>query len=62
MWGTSSGDIYAVGSNGTILRYDGTGWSAITSGTDVGLGAVWGTASGDFYAVGRYGIILRGSR
>lgn len=59
---TSSSDVYAVGSFGTILHYGGTGWSEMTSGTIQGLDAVWGTASSDVYAVGDYGIILRGSR
>jgi hypothetical protein len=62
VWGTASNDVYAVGWNSTILHYDGTGWSQLTSRTDVWLEGVWGTASGDVYAVGRYGIILRGSR
>jgi hypothetical protein len=26
VWGTSSDNIFAVGSNGTILRYDGKNW------------------------------------
>jgi hypothetical protein len=34
VWGTSSNDVYAVGSNGTILHYDGTAWSQMASGTD----------------------------
>ena len=46
VWGTSSSDVYAVGSNivgppGTILHYDGTNWSAMTSPTDEGLLGVW---------------------
>jgi hypothetical protein len=57
-----STDVYAVGSRGTILRYDGTGWNEMASGTDERLDAVWGTASSDFYAVGSYGITPRGSR
>jgi hypothetical protein len=60
--GTSSSDVFAVGHDGAILHYDGTGWSEMTSGTDVWREGVRGTAAGDVYAVGRYGIILRGSR
>ena len=33
MWGSSGGDVFAVGSDGTILHYDGTAWSAMGSGT-----------------------------
>jgi len=51
-----------VGYVGTILHYDGTTWSTMTSGTGWNLSGVWGTSSGDVYAVGSYGIILRGTR
>ena len=33
VWGTSSNDVFAVGDSGTILRYNGSAWSAMTSGT-----------------------------
>ena len=69
VWGTSSNDVYAVGVDGAIGRYDGTGWSAMTGGTSEDLGvvcgrsfeslyAVWGTSSNDIYAVGDFGTIL----
>ena len=58
VWGTSSSDLFAVGMIGTILHYEGTEWSDMTSGTTQGLYAVWGTSSSDVYAVGTYGVIL----
>jgi hypothetical protein len=51
VWGTSSTDVFAVGDYGTILHYDGTEWSPMTSGIDKYLGGVWGTSSSDVYAV-----------
>lgn len=27
VWGTSSSDLFAVGSGGTVLHYDGSAWS-----------------------------------
>ena len=69
VWGTSSSDVYAVGSDGAIGHYDGTNWSAMTNrtsddrsiacGTSELLWAVWGTSSSDIYAVGDHGTILR---
>jgi hypothetical protein len=58
VWGASSSDVYAVGGIGLILHYDGTGWSAITSGTSALLCDVWGSSSSDIYAVGSEGTIL----
>ena len=58
-------DVYAVGSNGTILHYDGATWSAQTSGTAASLGSVTirtnadGTPR-DAWAVGLGGKILHG--
>jgi hypothetical protein len=37
VWGTSSSDVFAVGWDGTILHYDGSGWTEMMSGTDAGL-------------------------
>ena len=62
IWGTSDGDVYAVGPNGRIDRYDGAAWQTMTSGTTKHLHSVWGTSTGDVYAVGDSGTILRGVR
>jgi hypothetical protein len=61
-WGASSRDVYAVGSGGAIIHYDGIEWSPLTSGTDLRLFSIWGTPSGDVFVVGDYGVILRGER
>ena len=52
VWGTSATNVYAVGLNGTILHYDGTTWTAETSGTTNKLNAVWGVSETNIYAVG----------
>jgi hypothetical protein len=60
VWGSSSSDVYAVGSEWTILHYDGIEWSRIESGgySDTGTGvgggfwSVWGSSANDIYAVG----------
>ena len=42
LWGTSSNDIYAVGTNGNIVHYDGTNWEKIESGTNLNIIDIWG--------------------
>jgi hypothetical protein len=71
VWGSSpsapaqaSSDVFAVGDFGTILHYNGTTWSPMSSGTSDQLVGVWGTGdvSGgtatDVFAVSNNGTIL----
>jgi hypothetical protein len=58
VWGSAETNMYAVGANGTILFWNGTSWSAVTSQTTNTLRAVWGTGSNNIYAVGDSGTIL----
>lgn len=51
--------MYAVGAGGTILHNDGTGWSAMDSGTSADLGHVWGRAADEVYAIGDDGTVIR---
>ncbi|MBN2282430.1 MAG: hypothetical protein JXO48_00910, partial [Deltaproteobacteria bacterium] len=51
-------DVFAVGDYGTILHYDGSAWSPMTSGTTGELYGIWGTAGSDVFAVGGPGTIL----
>ncbi len=39
-------NIYAVGGSGTIVHYDGQGWTKLESGTDIDLTDVWGSPDG----------------
>jgi len=59
LWGAASDDMFAVGTAGTILHYDGDAWADMTSGASVDLHGVWGTASDNVFAVGDGGTILR---
>ena len=52
VWGSSATDIWAVGTAGTILHYDGAKCSSVQSGTDLPLYAVWGSSASDVWAVG----------
>jgi hypothetical protein len=50
--------VFAVGGGGTILHYDGSGWSAVSSGTGANLTGMWGSGPNDVFAVGWGGTIL----
>ncbi len=58
VWGSSGSDVFAVGMDGTILHYDGIGWSALSGGTTWHLNDVWGSGGGDVFAVGDAGTIV----
>ena len=58
VWGTSASNVYAVGADGVILRYNGSSWLVQNSGTTAHLYGVWGSSSSSVYAVGLYGTIL----
>jgi hypothetical protein len=51
-WGSGPNDVFAVGTAGTIVRWDGTTWSPMSSGTTADLESVWGTGPNDVFAVG----------
>jgi HEAT repeat protein len=59
LWAGSDQDVFAVGENGLILRYNGDRWERMKSPTEQRLLAVWGTSPDRVYAVGRRGTIVR---
>src|SRR5215831_18736214 len=58
IWGSEASDVWAVGDSGTILHWDGSAWSSVSSGTTNALRAVWGSGASDVWAVGDFGTIL----
>lgn len=59
VWGSSAEHIYAVGTSGVIVRYDGSNWEAVTPQQPSNrLRDVWGTAADNIYAVGDFGTLL----
>ncbi len=42
LWGTDNNNIYAVGYNGQIARFNGTNWQRIESGTTLNINDIWG--------------------
>ena len=57
--GTDPNNVWAVGSGGKILKWNGSAWSAQTSGTTEFLNKVWGTDANNIWAVGDNGTILK---
>lgn len=53
VWGSGPNDVWAVGSGGTIMHYDGTKWAltATTPAVRNTFHAVWGTGANDVWAV-----------
>ncbi len=43
LWAASENEIYAVGTKGLILKYNGSGWNKMASGTDMDFQDIWGT-------------------
>jgi hypothetical protein len=52
IWGSGARDVWAVGLAGTILHWDGAGWSPSASGTTADLYDVRGSAADDVWIVG----------
>lgn len=53
VWGSSASDVFAVGSGGVIIHYDGTAWTRMKAPPrDGDLLGVWGNSPQDVFAVG----------
>ena len=50
VWGTSSSNIYFVGDEGSIVNYNGSSWTKITSGTSLTFNDIYGSG-GEILAV-----------
>jgi hypothetical protein len=59
VWGFNSNDVWAVGNNGTALRWNGSAWNALPTNTSLALRGVWGSGPNDVWVVGEGGIVLR---
>ena len=58
VWGNSGSSVYACGSNGALLHYDGEVWNDLQSNTSSTLTDIWGISDDDVFAVGFSGTIL----
>lgn len=65
IWGTAADEIHAVGINGLVVYFDGSGWTEFTADAGrIDLMAIWGCTSGspgatihEYHAVGAGGMI-----
>jgi hypothetical protein len=57
IWPVAANDVFVVGVDGRILRYNGSTWTPMTSPTTAPLSDVWGTSGSDMFAVGDAGIL-----
>jgi hypothetical protein len=57
IWGTSSSDVFTVGSDG-IQHFDGSTWRKVYISTTGPLWSVWGSSGSDVFAVGDGGAVL----
>jgi hypothetical protein len=58
VWGSSADDVWAVGSDGAILHYDGETLEQVASTTTRSLHAIGGTGPTDIWAAGDEGTTL----
>ena len=58
VWGTSSTNVFAVGTDGVIVHYDGVSWRNMESGVKSNLNDIWGSSPTDIFAVGDKGAIV----
>lgn len=61
VWGTSENDVWAVGSGGTIVHWDGTAWVATPTKIRSTLRAVRGSGPNDVWAVAMTDTIVHSS-
>ena len=58
VWGSSKNDIWAVGSGGTIIHFDGAAWTTTPTDLRHTFNAVWGSGPNDVWAVAMTDTIL----
>ncbi len=59
VWGNDSGDVWAVGDHGRVVRHDGRQWQELETGVEGHLRGVLGLADGTLMACGRNGLVIR---
>lgn len=58
VYAASPTDAFTVGAGGEIFHFDGTTWTAMSSGIASGLLDIAGTSGSDVFAVGGAGVVL----
>lgn len=60
VWAAAPNDAWAVGGGGTLLRWNGSRWMQVASGSTSELTGVWGAHANDVWAAGG-GALLHGN-
>ncbi len=58
IWGARPDRLWAVGSGGTILMWNGSFWAPSAHPPVAQLNGIWGSGVDDVWAVGNFGVIL----
>ena len=58
IWGAGARDVWLVGQNGFVRRFDGKGWAYAPKPTENALLGVWGSGPDDVWIVGEQGTLL----
>ncbi len=62
VWGSAKDDVWAVGSGGTILHWDGNTWTETPSGLQNTFLGIWGSGRNDVWVVSSTEVVLHGTR
>ncbi|MBN2493668.1 MAG: hypothetical protein JXR96_03665 [Deltaproteobacteria bacterium] len=58
IWAAAADDVWFAGWNGTILHYDGSGWTRTPSPVTITIYGIWSASASNLWAVGGDGNIL----
>lgn len=57
LWGSGPGDVWAIGSGGAIVHFEGKTWERVEGVTDNDLYAIWGSGADNIYIGGERTLI-----
>jgi hypothetical protein len=52
IWGSGPNDIWAMGSSGACIRWNGSNWSSFMVDNSTSISGLWGSSASDIWAVG----------
>ncbi len=61
VWGSGKNDVWAVGSAGTVLHWDGASWTSTPVNTKHTLFGVWGSSANDIWIVSTPTLLIHGT-
>jgi hypothetical protein len=61
VWGAAANDVWAAGSGGTIVHWNGTAWTLVPSNTTETFHTIWGSGPSDVWIAGSTATLLHGA-